>query len=70
MDTDIQVGATVKAKDGTALGTVDHIMRNTVTGEISKFVVNRKAPMNDLFFTPEDVLHIEDSSISVDIESG
>lgn len=66
----IQVGATVKAKDGSALGTVDHIMRNTVTGEISKFVVNRKPPLNDLFFTPDDIVQMEDSTISVDIESG
>lgn len=67
---DIKVGATVKAKDGTPLGTVDHVMRNTVTGEISKFVVNRKPPESDLFFTPENILQVENNSIAVDIESG
>ena len=66
---DIQAGAKVRAKDGTVLGTVDHIMHNTLTGEISKFIVNRKPPLNDLFFTPEDVLDIKDSSISVNVES-
>lgn len=56
-------GTTVVDKEDNVLGTVDHTMRNTLTGEITKFIVNRKAPERDLFFTPDDIQKIEDDKI-------
>jgi len=55
---EIEYGAEVIDKNGKVLGTVDHLMHNTWTGEISKFVVRRKAPYWDLFFSTEDVLEV------------
>lgn len=52
------------------LGTVDHLIHNTLTGEISKFVVNRKPPLRDLFFSPRDVLKADNSKVKVNISSG
>lgn len=42
-------------------------MRNTWTGEISKFMVRRKAPERDLFFSTEDVLEATKSKIKLSV---
>lgn len=63
----IEYGAEVTDRNGRVLGTVDHLMRNTWTGEISKFVVRRKAPESDLFFSSQDVLETTKSKIKVNI---
>ena len=64
---EIEYGAEVVDKDGKVLGTVDHLMRNTWTGEITKFVVCRKAPDRDLFLSPQDVLKATKSEIRLNI---
>ena len=63
----IKYGAEVVDKNGGLLGTVDHLMHNTLTGEVSKFVVSRKPPHRDLFFSPQDVLEVKNSKIKVNI---
>ena len=63
----IEYGAEVIDKNGKVLGTVSHLVRNTWTGEISKFVVRRKAPERDLFFSTEDVLEATNTVIRVNI---
>ena len=62
---EIEYGAEVVDKNGKVLGTVDHLMRNTWTGEISKFVVRRGAPQTDLFISPQDVLEATRPKIRV-----
>jgi len=42
-------------------------MHNTLTGEISKFVVCRKAPLRDVFLSPQDVLEVEKSKVRVNV---
>lgn len=64
---EIEYGAEVIDKSGKVLGTVDHLIRNTWTGEITKFVVRRKAPDRDLFFSTEDVLEVTKSKIRLNI---
>ena len=64
---EIQYGAEVIDRNGRILGTVDHLMRNTWTGEITKFAVCRKAPDNDLFFSTEDVLEATKTKVKLDI---
>ena len=66
---EIKYGAQVVDTNGKLLGTVDHLMHNTLTGEVSKFVVNRKPPHRDLFFSPQDVLDVKNSKIKVNISS-
>jgi sporulation protein YlmC with PRC-barrel domain len=66
---EIEYGAEVIDKSGKILGTVDHLVRNTWTGEISKFMVRRKTPESDLFFSTEDVLEATKSKVKVNISS-
>ena len=63
----IEYGAEVIDKNGKVLGTVDHLVRNTWSGEISKFMVCRKAPETDLFFSIEDVLEATKSKVKVNV---
>ena len=63
----IEYGAEVVDKNGNMLGTVDHLMHNTLTGEINKFIVTRKAPLRDIFLSPEDVLETKSSKIKVNV---
>lgn len=64
---EIQYGAEVVDKSGKVLGTVDHLMHNTWTGEISKFAVRRKAPDRDLFFSNEDVLEVTSTTVTLNV---
>lgn len=63
----IEYGAEVIDKNGKVLGTVSHLVRNTWTGEISKFVVRRKAPERDFFFSTGDVLEATKSKVKVNV---
>jgi len=64
---EIQYGATVIDANGEVLGTVDHLMRNTLTGEIKKFVVRRKAPEQDLFISSQSVRHCTGSAVELNV---
>jgi len=61
----IEYGAQVLDRNDRVLGMVDYIIRNTLTGEISKFKVSTELVDADLFFTPEDVLHATPDKIKV-----
>jgi sporulation protein YlmC with PRC-barrel domain len=47
--------ARVVDRSGQELGTVDHLVRDTWSGEIRKFVVRRPDPDKDLFISMSDV---------------
>lgn len=64
---EIEYGAEVIDRNGKVLGRVDHLVRNTWTGEISKFMVRRKAPERALFFSTEDVLEATKSKIKLNV---
>jgi len=63
----IEYGTEVIDRNGKPLGKVDHLMRNTLTGEVSKFVVCRKPPLRDVFLSPQDVLEVKKNKIKVNI---
>ena len=63
----IEHGVEVVDKNGNLLGTVDHLMRNTMTGEVSKFIVTRKAPLRDIFLSPDDVIETKSNKIKVNL---
>jgi sporulation protein YlmC with PRC-barrel domain len=65
MENNIEYGFEVMDRNGEALGTVDYIIRNTWTGEVSKFMVRRKPPEEDLFFSPKDILEVAESRIRI-----
>jgi hypothetical protein len=60
---EIKAGVQVVDKEGKVLGSVSHLARDGWSGEVRKFIVNRKPPDKDLFFTPDDVLEATDSRI-------
>ena len=64
---EIKPGAQVIDKNGRVLGSVAHLARDGWSGEVKKFIVNRKPPDKDLFFTPEDVLEATDARIKLKI---
>ena len=63
-------GNKVMDRDGKALGNVDHLVRNTWTGEISKFVVRRKAPDKDLILSVEDVQEVAKDTVRLNLSLG
>ena len=66
---DIDYGAVVIDREGNTLGTVDYVIRNSWTGEISKFKVTRDLPGSDIMLSPEEVLDATENMIKVDISS-
>ncbi len=52
---EVEYGAEVLDKNGKALGKIDYIIRDTYTGEITKFKVGTKPAESDLFFSIKDV---------------
>jgi sporulation protein YlmC with PRC-barrel domain len=64
---EIKPGAQVIDKNGKVVGSVTHLARDGWSGEIKKFIVNRKPPEKDLFFTPDDVLEATDTVIKLKI---
>jgi len=51
----IDYGAEVKDKNGKKLGTVNKVIRDSWTGEVSKFQVSNEQSDIDLFISPKDV---------------
>jgi len=64
---EIRYGVEVLDRNGKVLGKVDHLMRDSWTGTITKFAVRRKAPDKDLFFSTEDVLEATNSKVKLNI---
>lgn len=62
---EVKYGSNVIDSNSKSLGTVDYVMRNTWTGEISKFMVRRKAPERDLFILLQDVLNVTGTAVSL-----
>jgi len=63
----IRAGVQVIDERGKLLGSVNHLARDGWSGEVKKFIVNRKPPDKDLLFTPDDVLEATDSRIRLKI---
>jgi hypothetical protein len=61
----IKYGAVVVNKDDIVMGTVTYIVRNAWTGEISKFMVQRNRPNNNLFLSIDDVLEVMGSEVKL-----
>lgn len=55
---ELQIGAEVVDKNGEHVGVVDRYIRNLSTGEIHSFMIHRKGPEKDLFFSPDDIMEM------------
>lgn len=52
---EIKYGATVKDKNGKVLGTVNNVIRDSWTGEISKFQVTTDPTEVGFFIPPQNI---------------
>lgn len=66
---DIEYGAEVIDREGKTLGTVDYVIRNSWTGEISKFRISSNSLGSEFFFSPEEILELVEDSIKVNFYS-
>ena len=64
---EIPCGAKVVDKNGRFLGTIDHLIRNTWTGELSKFAVRRQVLDNDLFLSPQDTSEVTEGMVKLSV---
>jgi sporulation protein YlmC with PRC-barrel domain len=64
---EIEYGAEVKDKNGKALGTVNKVIRDSWTGEISKFQVSTELTELDPFVSPENVAEATPSEVKLTI---
>jgi uncharacterized protein YrrD len=64
---EIEYGARVKDKNGKVLGTVNAVMRDAWTGEISKFEVSTELSEADLLISPGDVAEASPSEVKLKI---
>ena len=62
---EIEFGSKVKDKNGKTVGTVNYIVNNTWTGELSKFMVIREDNGDTLFLSAEDIIEVTASTIKV-----
>jgi sporulation protein YlmC with PRC-barrel domain len=64
---EIEYGAKVKDKNGKVLGTVNSVLRDAWTGEISKFEVSTELSETDLLISPEDVAEASPSEVKLKV---
>lgn len=55
---ELEIGTEVVDKNGQVLGPIDRFIRNLSTGEIRSFMIHRKGPEKDLFFSPDDLQEV------------
>ena len=63
----IEYGAKVKDKNGKALGTVNRVIRDSWTGEISKFQVITDPTEVGLFVSPQNVAKATPKEVKLNI---
>ena len=66
---EIHYGAEVVGKNGKILGKVNHVVRDTWTGKVRKFVIRHLVTDNDILISPEDVLEETESKIILKVTS-
>ncbi|HUV56846.1 MAG TPA: PRC-barrel domain-containing protein [Dehalococcoidales bacterium] len=64
---EIEYGAEVIDKNGKSLGTVNKVIRDSWTGEISKFQVSTEHIEADLFISPEDVAEVTANEVKLKV---
>jgi sporulation protein YlmC with PRC-barrel domain len=67
---EIIFGAEVVDRNGKSLGTVSNVVRDSWTGDISKFSVSSKSDDIPLFYSPQDVAEATDKKIKLKVAFG
>jgi|GEM_PF-4344737 len=58
-------GEQVYGRNGGYVGTVNRLVRNLWSGEVSKFMVKTDLARQDLFLSPEDILEEKSGSLTL-----
>jgi len=64
---EIEYGAEVIDKNGKSLGTVNKVIRDSWTSEISKFQVSTEHIETDFFISPEDVAEVTANKVKLKV---
>jgi sporulation protein YlmC with PRC-barrel domain len=67
---EIEYGASVRDKNGKVLGTVNRVLRDTWTGDISKFSVSTGLADADLFYSAGDIAESTSKEVKLRIAFG
>lgn len=64
---DIEYGMLVVDKNGKSLGTVDHIVMDSWSGEPRKFVVRLDDEVSAVYFSPKQVAEVTKEKVKLNI---
>ncbi len=64
---DIEYGTLVVDKNGKSLGTVDHIVLDSWSGEPRKFVVRLEDEVSAVYFLPKDVAEATKEKVKLNL---
>jgi sporulation protein YlmC with PRC-barrel domain len=67
---EITIGAKVEDKNGELVGTVNNILRDTWTSEITKFSVKTELVETDLFYSPGEVSETSETRVKLNVALG
>lgn len=67
VEMDIEYGMVVKDKNDKPLGTVDHIVMDSWSGEPRKFIVRLEDDVSAVYFTPENVAEVTAKAVKLNI---
>jgi len=64
---DIEYGALVVDKNGKSLGLVDHIVRDSWSGEARKFIVRLDDEVSAVYFSPQHVAEVTKDKVKLNL---
>ena len=64
---DIEYGMLVVDKNNRSLGTVDHIVMDSWSGEPRKFVVRLEDDISAVYFTPQQVAEVTKGKVKLNL---
>jgi sporulation protein YlmC with PRC-barrel domain len=67
LEMEIDYGMSVADKNGKSIGTVDHIVLDSWSGEPRKFVVRLEDEVSAVYFSPEQVAEVTKDKVSLNL---
>ena len=64
---DIEYGMSVADKNNRPLGTIDHIIMDSWSGEPRKFVVRLDDDVSAVYFKPENVAEVTEKNVKLNL---
>lgn len=67
---DIEYGMTVVDKNDKSLGTVDHIVMDSWSGEPRKYIVRLEGEVSAVYFQPTQVAEVTKGKVKLNLAAG